>query len=155
MRALDRVLLLACGALMLAGPVMAVQEYAKATQASGVESLTGETMARDYGYRQGWQVGALVLVLLVGGLGTLQLVRVGRAPRVRSVSARLLALLMGGMVLLDLAFLLDRNTSDSGFLMRLVTVAWLYPAAAIVVALAASRLSELEDAFGERRTPAR
>lgn len=152
-RTTDSLLLLACAALALAGPAMAVQEYAKATQARGLEDLTSEPAPIDYSFRDTWRVITLALVLVVGLLGSVMLVRVGRAPRVRSVSARLLVLLTVGMALLDLTYLLDRANAGGGFLVRLITVSWLYPAAAIVIALSASRLAELEAAFAEPSTP--
>lgn len=151
MRLSDRLLLIACGALVLAGPVMAVQEYVKGRQALGVEVVTGERAAvGDTGFRATWRVVLLALVLAVGVFGSLQVLRVARAPRVRGVSRRLVALLLAGMVLLDLAFLLDRAAAEAAYLVRAVSVVWAYPLAAVVVALSSARLSELEAAFAQR-----
>lgn len=147
-RAADRLLLLGCAAIALAGPIMAVQEVAYWRELVGLAAVVGSAEgAPGAGFRELWHVVLLVLILVVGVLGTLQLARVARSPRVRPLSARLLALLLAGMVLLDVSFLLDRMALSANPLLRALTVVWLYPLAAVVVMLSAARLAELEEAF--------
>lgn len=158
MRAADRLLLVACGALVLAGPLMALQEYAHWRETQGFVGVgdldAAEASAADTGFRDLWQLVMLILVLVVGVLGSLQLVRVLRSPRLRPMSGRLLALLVVGMALLDLSFLLDRAAWTAASLLRAVSVVWFYPLSAAVVALSSARLSELEDAFERGGEPA-
>lgn len=132
---------------------MALQEFAASQRAASLEAITGEEQPLDAGFRAPWRVALLVLVVGVGVLGTLVAVRVAQAPRVRSVSARLLALLIGGMTLLDLAFLADGQwLADAPHALRAASVVWLYPVAGILVGGSLLRLAQLEDAFGAPRT---
>lgn len=154
MRVTDRLLLVVCGALVLAVPIMAVQEYAEALEAPAILGPDGETAAATPlappEHHGTWRMILLSLVLVAGILGSAQAIRVLRAPRVRPYAGRLMGLLVTGLAVLDLTFLLDGLLADKGFLARAITIAWLYPTAAIVTALSAYRLAELEAAFGAR-----
>ena len=152
MRPVDWLLLGACAALVLAGPAMALQELARAQSDVGLEVLTGEDRPVEPAFRVAWRAGLLVLVVATGILGTFFALRVARQPRVRSVSGRLMWLLLGGMTLLDLAFLADgRWFVLAPYALRGTTVVWLYPVAGVLMGGAVIRLAELESAFGEGR----
>lgn len=157
MRLLDRLLLVVCGALVLAVPIMTVQEYVEALEAPTILGPDGETIvssppAAPKHYTT-WRFILLVLILVAGILGSVQAIRILRAPRVRPYAGRLMGLLVTGLAVLDLTFLLDGVLADKGFLARAITIAWLYPTAALVTALSAYRLAELEAAFGTRAPP--
>lgn len=150
MRGIDWLLLVICAALLIAGPAMALQEWSRHERQAGVGELTGEAPPIEPAFRTAWRSGILVGVILGGIAGTIVAVRVARLPRVRSVSKRLIWLLLAGMTLLDLAFLADgRYFLQAPYLLRATTIVWLYPLAAILIGGAVIRLSELEDAFGE------
>lgn len=138
-------------ALVLAGPIMALQEWAAHQEQAGLAQITGERPPLDPAFRAPWRTGLLVAVIVAGVAGTLVAVRVAAQPKVRSVSGRLLWLLIGGMTLLDLAFLLDGRMRDAAYAVRGTTTVWLYPIAGILMTGATVRLSELEDAFGDVR----
>lgn len=153
MRAADRLLLVACAALVLAGPIMSLQEYAHAQETRGLADLVGrdpEAPQAPPSYRATWRLLLLVPTLVVGVLGSLQLLRVARVPRLRAMAGALLPLLVAGMVLLDVAYLADYATDGLDAATRALTVVWGYPLAAAVVALSASRIAELEETFGAR-----
>ena len=152
MRATDWMLLAVCGVLLVSGPAMALQEFLRYEEATGFEDVTGETLALDPAFRATWR-GILLLCVVAGGIiGTLVAIRLARQPKVRSVSGRLLTLLLAGMTLLDLAFLVDgRYFLDADYAIRGATVVWLYPASAILMGGALARLTEIEAAFGDAR----
>lgn len=148
MRGPDWILLLGCAALALAGPLMALQELAMASDARALEALTRNPTNLEPAFRAAWRTFLFVVVLIVGVVGTLVAVRVSRKPRVRNVSGRLLALLLGGMTLLDLAFLADgRWFQLADYTVRAASIVWLYPISAILMGGAALRLAEVEEAF--------
>lgn len=151
MRSIDWILLAACGILLLAGPAMALQEWVRFEDQRGVATVTGEAPALEPAFRATWRAWLLVVVLVAGVLGTLLAIRIARQPRVRDVSRRLILLLLSGMVVLDLAYIVDgRWFMEAPYALRGATVVWLYPAAAVLMGGALLRLSELEQAFGER-----
>ena len=149
MRAVDWILLATCAALLVVGPAMALQEWSRHDQATGLAEITGEAPVLEPAFRAAWRTGILVAVIVAGVAGTLVAVRIARQARVRAVSRRLIGLLLAGMTLLDLAFLADgRWFVNASYALRGSTVVWLYPAAAILMGGSVVRLSELEDAFG-------
>lgn len=152
MRATDWALLAVCGVLLAAGPAMALQEFVRHQESSGVSGVTGAAPPIEPAFRTAWR-SVLLLCVVAGGLvGTIVAIRLARQPKVRAVSGRLLTLLLLGMTLLDLAFLADgRWFLDAPYALRGATVVWLYPAAAILMGGALVRLTEIEDAFGEAR----
>lgn len=147
MRPVDWLLLAVCGALVLAGPAMALQEFARHQERAGLGELTGDDITFDAAFRAPWRTGLLVAVILGGIAGTIIAVRVAAQPKVRSVSGRLLFLLLAGMTLLDVGFLVDGRMVDASYLARGATTVWVYPIAGILMAGATMRLAELEDAF--------
>lgn len=150
----DAVLILCCLVLLAAGPAMALQELAQAEEDAGVSSVTGERAPTTYDAPfRGWWRGALFLVLVVAGAaGFFLSVRIARQPRVRQVSGRLLALLLIGMTLFDLAFLADgRWFLSAPYQARAATIVWAYPLAAILMGGATLRLAEVERAFADAR----
>lgn len=154
LRAPDIVLLVSCGVLLLSGPVMSLQEFIRAEEEKGLAELTGTPAATAYDAPfRGWWRGVLFLVLLViGVVGFLLSIRIARQPKVRSVSGRLLAILLVGITLFDLTFLADgRWFLTAPYEVRAATVVWLYPLAAILIGGATLRLVELERVFGEAR----
>jgi hypothetical protein len=147
-RRLDVLVLILCGLAMVAGPLMALQELAKARdqEARGLV-LEPQAAPQDFdnGYRIAWRGGMLVLTLAVDVAGSLVMLRVGRQPRVRAASARLLWILVAGLAWLDLAFLFDgRYLLESPFALRALFVAWLYPVGAVLVAGSVFRLGDVE-----------
>lgn len=165
MRASEWLLFAASATLLVLGPAMAYQEFAQLDQAAA-EAKEEEARAAltasdpsarddDYGYREVWRWPLFALVVLVGVTGSALAVRVARRRRWRSVSGRLLGLLLGGMALLDVAYLVDIQWAFGlPFLARGWTVVWLYSLSAILVAGALYRLNELEPIFGHDRAPA-
>lgn len=151
MRATDWTLLIACLVLLLAGPAMALQEFIVAEEQAGLEGVTGEAPTYDAPFR-GWWRGLLFLVLLViGVVGFVVSVRIARQPKVRSVSGRLLGILLVGITLFDMTFLVDGRWFLTGpYTLRASTIVWLYPLAAFLIGGATLRLIELERVFGER-----
>lgn len=150
MRVLDWLLLAVCGALLLAGPVMALQEWIHHEDQAGLAAL-GQPAPLQPAFRDPWRAGLLGAVIVAGVLGTLVAVRVARQPRMRAVSGRLLTLLLLGMTVLDLAFLADGRWFVEGpYALRATTIVWAYPLAAILMGGSLVRLSELEAVFGER-----
>lgn len=151
-RVTDWLLLAVCGVLLLAGPGMALQEFVRYERAAGIEDVTGEAVDLDPAFRATWR-GILLLCVVAGGvIGTIVALRLARQQKVRSLSGRLLSLLLLGMTLLDLAFLADgRWFLDAPYEVRGATVVWLYPLAAILMAGALIRLTEIEAAFGEAK----
>ncbi|HVM44343.1 MAG TPA: hypothetical protein VM582_00305 [Candidatus Thermoplasmatota archaeon] len=151
MRASDWILLAVCGVLLVAGPAMALQEFVRYQASSGLAELTGQPPPLEPAFRTAWR-GVLLLCVVVGGVaGTIVAIRCARQARVRSVSGRLLTLLLLGLTLLDVAFLADgRWFLDAPYALRGATVVWLYPAAAILMGGSVVRLTEIEGAFGER-----
>ena len=150
MRAIDWVLLATSGALLIAGPAMALQEWTRHQQAVGTAMVTGSFPAVDAVFRAPWRAGLLAGVIVAGVSGVIIALRIARQPKVRTVSARLLVLLLSGIVLFDLTYLADgRWFLDAQYAIRGATIVWLYPAAAILMGGAIMRLSELEEAFGD------
>src|SRR5581483_23863 len=99
-RRLDVVVLVLCGLAMLAGPLMALQELAKEREQEARDAVAGPGAAPpdfDLGYRVAWREALLVLTLALDVAGSVVMVRVGRQPRVRAVSGRLLWLLVLGL----------------------------------------------------------
>lgn len=151
-RAVDSALLAVCALLLLAGPAMALQELSRAEDASARAALTGEAGALEPAFRTPWRVALLLAVVVAGVLGTLLAMRIARQPKVRAVSGRLLLLLLLGMTLLDLAYLADGRwfmLAPHGA--RAVSIVWLYPIAAVLIAGSVMRLAEVEEAFAEAR----
>lgn len=148
MRALDWLLLLGCAALVLAGPIMALQELAKAEDARARAALTNNPEELEPAFRASWRTFLFAVVLVVGVLGTIAAVRISRKPRVRVVAGRLLWLLLGGMTLLDLAFLADgRWFQLAPHNVRAASIVWLYTVAGVLIGGSILRLAEVEDAF--------
>ena len=148
-RALDWILLAVCALLLVAGPAMALQELSRYQSSAGLAGLTGEKLPIEPAFRGAWRGILLVAVIVAGILGTLVAIRVARQQKVRAVSGRLIALLLTGMTVLDLAFLADgQYFLDADYLVRGVTIVWLYPAAGILIGGSIVRLTELESAFG-------
>lgn len=145
MRALDVLLLVAAGLLVLAGPVMALQEFVAFDEAAGRFDRTGVD-SLDTSHRGLARFVAPVLVVVVDVLATLQLVRINRKRVVRSVSRRPGLVMLVGVTLLDVAYVLDLAWGfDSHPLLRMLTTPWLYLVAGILVAGSAHRLASLED----------
>lgn len=147
-RRLDVLVLALCGLALLAGPLMALQEVAKARD-EAARGLVLDPQAApqdlDVGYRLVWRGAMLVLTLAVDIGGSLVMLRVGRQPRVRGVSARLLWLLVAGLAWLDLAFLLDgRYLLDAPYVQRALVVSWIYAVGALLVAGSVFRLGDVE-----------
>ena len=146
----DWVLLLASAALMLAGPVMALEEWRAHEEAVAAEALTGLPPA-DPGFRAAWRAPLLGLVLVVSLLGTWSVGRVLARPVARAVSRRLVALLLAGMTVLDVAYLLDgTRLADAPPALRAATIAWAYPLAGFLIGGSAHRLAEVAERFGAR-----
>lgn len=151
MRVTDWILLLGCAALVLAGPLMALQELARADDARAAAELTRSPAQLEPAFRAAWRTILFVVVLVVGTAGTLIAVRVAREPRVRVVAGRLLWMLLGGMTLLDLAFLADgRWFQLAPYEVRAASIVWLYPLAGILMGGSVLRLAEVEAAFAGR-----
>lgn len=149
---MDWVLLAVCGVLLIAGPAMALHEFIRHQDTASFVELTGDVPALDPAFRASWRALLLLCVVVGGVAGTVVAFRFARQPKVRALSGRLLALLLLGMTLLDLAFLADgRWFLDVPYLVRGSTIVWLYPAAAILMGGALMRLVEVEAAFGEAR----
>lgn len=148
MRRLDVLCLILTGLVLVAGPLMALQELAKARDAEAQGFLVAQDAAPgdlDLGYRLVWHSAMLVLTLLVDLLGCLVMLRIGRQPRVRAVSGRLLALLVVGLAWLDLAYFVDsRYLTDARYLVRAGVVAWLYPLGALLALGSVFRLGDVE-----------
>lgn len=155
MRATDWTLLVGCIVLLVAGPAMAVQELAKAEEEQARAEITGgEALPLDPAFR-GWWRGVLLATLVVVGVASFAVSwRIAKQPKVRAVSGRLLALLLVGVSILDLAFFLDgRLYLDAPYQERALTIVWLYPLAAILMGGATLRLVEVERVFtGARPT---
>lgn len=152
MRATDWILLAVCGALLVAGPGMALHELVRHQDSESLAQLTGNAQSLDPAFRGSWRAFLLACVVVGGVAGTLVAFRFARQPKVRALSGRLLTLLLLGMTLLDLAFLADgRWFLDAPYLVRALTVVWLYPAAAVLMGGALIRLVEVEEAFGEAK----
>ena len=146
MRWPDWVLLLASAALMLAGPAMALEEWRAHEDARAAEALG--VPAPDDGARAAWRMPLLALVLLVSALGTWSAGRVLARPVARGVSRRLVALLVAGMTVLDLAYLLDgTRLADAPPALRAATIVWAYPLAGFLVGGSAHRLAEVAERF--------
>lgn len=155
MHARHWVLVAACLVLGVLGPLMAWQELAHDARDRSLAALTGELPPLDTSFRAPTRTMAFVAILVIGVAGTWASVAAARAPRVRSVSGRLLFLLLLGMTLADLAFLLDaRALAEAPYVTRAGLVAWIYTGAAILVAGSALRLAEVEEAFAEAPRPA-
>lgn len=149
MRWTDLVLLLACAALLLVGPAMALQEWRAQEDARAVEDLTGRAPPRETAHRAAWRLPLTILVFLVGAFGTYACIWAWGNKVVRSVSRRLVALLILGMTALDVAYLVDGAFfGDAPYALRGATIVWAYPIAGILVGGAAQRLAELRDHFG-------
>lgn len=131
---------------------MALQEFAHAQSQAGLQQLTGETAPIEPAFRTTWRAILLLTVVVAGIAGTLLALRIARQPKVRAVSARLIVLLLAGMTLLDLAFLADGQWFVlAPYVARGLTIVWLYPIAGVLIGGSVMRLSEVEEAFGERR----
>ncbi len=154
-RRLDVVVLVLCGLAMLAGPLMALQELAKEREQEARDAVAGPGAAPpdfDLGYRVAWREALLVLTLALDVAGSVVMVRVGRQPRVRAVSGRLLWLLVLGLAWLDLAFFLDgRWLFSAPYGLRALVVSWLYPVGAVLVAGSVFRLGDVESLLGPAR----
>jgi len=127
---------------------MAAQELLRASERDA-EGLVVQPTATpgeiDAGFRVASRAGLLVLVLALDALGTLALWRFSRERRVRAVSGRLLALLVAGLALLDLAYLFDgRFLVAAPYAARALFVSWIYPVGAILAAGSVLRLLDVE-----------
>lgn len=165
MRAAEWLLFAACAGLVVAGPAMAYQEFAKEGEAAAAQaqadaraSLTERPQDApevDHAYREAWRWPVFALVVVSGIAGSLLAVRVARRRRWRAVSGRLLGLLLAGMTLIDLAYLLDVQWAyGASFRERGWSVVWLYPLGALLVGGSMYRLTELEARFGSDAPPA-
>ena len=93
MRHLDVLVLILAGLLMLAGPIMALQELAKARDLEARGAVIDPAAAPtdlDLGFRLAWRSAILVLTLALDVAGCVVMLRIGRQPRVRAASGRLL-----------------------------------------------------------------
>jgi hypothetical protein len=147
-RRLDVLVLILAGLVMLAGPLMALQELAKARDVEARSALLDPAAAPsdlDVGFRDVWRSALLVLTLALDVAGCVVMLRIGRQARVRAASGRLLGLLVAGLAWLDLAFLFDaRYLAFSPYALRALVVSWLYPAGALLVAGSVFRLGDVE-----------
>lgn len=151
MRLPDWVLLVACALLMLAGPAMALQEWQAAEDARAIEEVTGRAPPQDAAFRAAWRLPLTALVFLVGAFGTWACIRTLGHALVRSVTRRLVALLLLGMTILDVAYVLDGSLFlDAPHALRALTLVWAYPLAGFLVAGSAHRLADVHARFGER-----
>lgn len=135
---------------------MALQEFIEAEEQAARAAVTGEAPSYDAPFRAWWR-GLLFLALLVIGVaGFLLSMRVARQQKVRAVSGRLLAILLVGITLLDLAFLVDGRYFLGGpYATRGASIVWLYSLAAFLIGGAALRLVEVERVFGVASAPRR
>lgn len=152
MRRLDVLALVLAGLAILAGPLMALQELAKdrdQTARGAVLEPSAAPSDLDVGYRLAWRAAMLALTLALDVVGSVVMLRIGRQPRVRAVSGRLLWLLVAGLAWVDLAFFLDgRYLLYAPYALRALVVSWLYPAGAILVAGSVFRLGDVESLLG-------
>lgn len=137
---------------MLAGPVMAWQEWHAHEDALAAKALTGITPERDATFRAAWRLPLSVLAFLVTALGGWSIARVAASPVARGVSTRLVALLAAGILLADAALLLDGwRFSDAPYALRAATIVWAYPLAGFLVGGSAHRLAEVAERFAAAR----
>jgi hypothetical protein len=140
---------------MIVAPAMAFQELSRAEEARVLEESLGVPAVPDYFFREAWKLPLVALVLAAGRCGSALVLRVVRRTRLRAVSGRLLALLIGGMTWLDIVYLVDTRVL---FLLahdaRAMAIVFAYPLGAIFVAGSVYRLAELEDVFGSDAPPA-
>lgn len=152
LRPTDWILLAVCGVLLVAGPAMALQEFTRYERAAGITDVSGVAPDLDPAFRSAWREVLLGCVIIGGIVGTIVAVRIARQPRVRSVSGRLIMLLLVGMTLLDFAFLADgMYFLDESYAIRGATIVWMYPLAAVLMAGSLMRLTEVEGALGTPR----
>jgi len=155
MRATDLALLILCAAAILAGPAMALQELVKASQETAVGLVVEPGAAPgelDVGFRATWRVALLAGIVAMDALGCVVLLRVGRHPRVRAASGRLVALLIVGLAAIDAAFLFDgRYLAEGSYALRALFVAWMYPLGGILAAGSVLRLGEVHALLGGPR----
>lgn len=146
-------LLVACAAsLVVVGPIMALQEFAQARAAHAQFVVTGEVPPTDPSFRVVWRIPLTALVLVTGLAGTVALVRVMADPLVRSVTKRLVALLVLGMALVDVAYYVDGYLFlDAPYALRGATIVWLYPLAGLLLAGSVHRLAEIQSYFRPER----
>lgn len=145
-RWLDVLLLLSAGILVLAGPVMVVQEIMAFDEAAARFALLGDDPRIDTSHRALAKVLVPTLTVVIGVLGTFALVRIHRKKRVRSVSRRPGLVLLVGMTLLDVTYLVDLGYAfEAHYLIRAVTTPWLYLLSGALIAGAAYHLAVLED----------
>lgn len=146
----DWLLLLCSAALIVAGPVMSLQELSKAQDQKAALALTGTLPPVDGSFRLAWRVPLTVLVLVTGLVGTITLVRVMLDVGVRALARRLLVLLMLGLVTLYLTYYLDGLLfAGAEYGVRAVSIVWMYPAAGLLIGGSVHRLAELVDHFGQ------
>lgn len=151
MRATDGFLLAACALLLLSGPLMALQELAAAEEAASLAELMKTTPTLQPAFRAPWRTATFLMVLVAGVAGTLVALRVARKPLVRSLTGRLLGLLLAGMSIADLAFYADvKLFAEAPHVFRAATIVWAYPVAAVLMGGALVRLVEVERAFAGR-----
>ena len=154
-RATDWLALLACAALILIGPAMALQEFAKSQEQAARQSITGTLPPPDPAFRAAWRFPITVLVIAIGVLGSWTAARALLDPDVRFVCARLLGLLLGGLALLYATYYIDGAAmTDAPYVLRGATVVWIYPLAGLVIGGSVHRLADLDEHFGRaaRRT---
>ena len=134
--------------LVVVGPVMAFQEYQAASAARVAEELPDAVPIVDASFRAAWRLPVTILVFVVGVVGTLASIRVLADKAVRAVSGRLLAFLLGGLALVDVAYALDGTILlQADFAARALVVVWIYPLAGILVIGSIHRLADVEDHF--------
>jgi hypothetical protein len=157
-RRLDVLALLLCGLAMLVGPVMALQELSKANDAAAAGLVIDPSAAPrdlDAGFRLAWRTALVALILAIDVVGSVVMLRIGRQPRVRAVSGRLLGLLVFGLAWLDLAFLVDaRYLFAAPYAERALIVSWLYLVGAVFVAGSVFRLGDVESLLRHEPAPA-
>lgn len=152
MRATDWALLVCCAALILAGPGMALQEATRAQEQKATYDITGQLPPVDASFRNAWRVPLTVLVVVTGVLATVTLLLVLVDASVRSVSGRLVALLLAGLALMYVTYYVDGLLfAQAAYAWRATTIVWLYPIAGVLVGGSTIRLAEIVETFGGRR----
>jgi hypothetical protein len=148
MRLRHWLLLAACIALAVVGPVMAWQELEHASRDDALAGLTGEQPETDPSFRAPGRMATLAAAGVVGLAGAWTGIAAVRVATVRSVSTRLLVLLVLGLLGVGLAYVVDvRILAEVSYRVRAGFVGWAYTAAAVVVGGSALRLAQIEDAF--------
>lgn len=149
MRATDWLGLLASACLVVIGPAMSLQEFAKSQDQAAQQSITGVLPPPDASFRAAWRFPITILVVVIGVLGSWTAARALLDPDVRYVCARLLVLLLGGLAILYGTYYVDGALmSDAPYVLRGATIVWMYPLAGVVIGGSVYRLADLDEHFG-------